>query len=117
MKLRVEVICERDSGAEPPKELMALSRHELVMETLRLTLAEGKELLQALQRYLVDQQATEYLEESHNCPRCGGRFIRNGQGSQINTDTFADRIQQIDKKFWHWIDLNTHKHPLTFTDS
>lgn len=86
MKFRIDVVCEQDSGADQPYELMALSRDELAMETLGLTLAEGKQLLHALQGYMVDQQATEYLEQHRNCPRCGDPFTHHGQGSrQINT--------------------------------
>lgn len=53
MKFRIDVVCEHDNGAEQPYELMALSRDELAMETLGLTLAEGKQLLHVLQGYMV----------------------------------------------------------------
>ena len=86
MKFRIDVVCEHDNGAEQPYELMALSRDELAMETLGLTLAEGKQLLHALQGYMVKEQATEYLEQHRCCARCGNRFTHNGQGSrQIKT--------------------------------
>lgn len=52
MKFRIDVVCEGDSGAEQPHELMVLLRDELAMETLGLTLAESKQLLHTLQSYM-----------------------------------------------------------------
>ena len=82
MKFRIDVVCERDNGADQPHELMTLSRDELVMETLGLTLAEGKQLLHVLQRFIIDHQTTEYLEQHRACSRCGCPFIHNGRGSR-----------------------------------
>ena len=80
MKLRIDVVCENDSGTEQPHELMVLSRDELAMETLGLTLAESKQLLHVLQGYMVDQQAKEYLERHRTCPQCRCNFADHGQG-------------------------------------
>ncbi len=87
MKFRIDVVCECDSGAEQPHELMVLLRDELAMETLGLTLAESKQLLHTLQIYMVDQQAKDHLEQHRTCPQCDCYFTGNGQGKnrQINT--------------------------------
>ena len=49
MKFRVEVICVNDEGAEQRRDVMEMKRDELVMETLGLSLAEGKALLLGVQ--------------------------------------------------------------------
>ena len=48
MKFRVVVICVNDEGAEQRREVMEMERRELAMETLGLSLAEGKALLQGV---------------------------------------------------------------------
>lgn len=45
MKFRVEVICINDGGAEQRCEVMELERHDLAMETLGLSLMDGKTIL------------------------------------------------------------------------
>ena len=59
---------------------MALERAELVMETLGLTLKEGKALLEGAQRLLVAHQVQEYLEQHRFCPECGNRHISKEAG-------------------------------------
>ena len=61
MNFRIEVICVRDDGTEERREVMTVIKEQLAMETLGLTLAEGKELLVNVQTYVVEQQATTYL--------------------------------------------------------
>jgi hypothetical protein len=87
MKFRIDGVCEDGSGAEQPQELMTLSRDELAMETLELTLADSKQLLHALQSHVVDQQVKKHLEQHRTRPQCGCHFTGNGQGKnrQINT--------------------------------
>ena len=86
MKFKIDVVCVDDDGTEQPREIMALSRAHLAMDTLGLTLAESKELLHHLQIHLVEQQAAAYLRQHHACPQCGQRYASKGQGrSPINT--------------------------------
>lgn len=56
MKFRVEVICVNDEGAEQRRDVMQTERRELAMETLGLSLAEGKALLQGVQDFVASQQ-------------------------------------------------------------
>ena len=74
MKFRINVVCVNDEGTEQLSELMVLSRDDLVMETMGLTLAESKSLLHDLQSYVVERQATGYLEQHRACPQCGNRY-------------------------------------------
>ncbi len=86
MKFQIQVICQDDSGDEQHRQLMELSRDELIMETLGLTLVEGKQLLHDLQRCVVDRQAAAYLEQHRRCPQCDHRFVIKAQGSPtVNT--------------------------------
>ena len=46
MKFRIEVVAVADDGAEQRQELVTLTRSEAKLETIGLTLAESKQLLQ-----------------------------------------------------------------------
>jgi hypothetical protein len=71
MNVRIEVICVDDDGTEQRREVMTLAREHVLMETLGLTLAEGKELLATVQTYVVEQQVVAYLERQRRCVSCG----------------------------------------------
>ncbi len=77
MNFRIEVICVGDDGTEQHCEVMAVAKEHVSMETLGLTLAEGKELLANVQTYVVEQQATTYLEQHRICPDCGRKYLSN----------------------------------------
>ena len=49
MKFLIQVVHIADDGAEQTKEVLQLEREELVMETLGLSLAEGKAMLHEVQ--------------------------------------------------------------------
>jgi hypothetical protein len=70
MKFCINMVCLRDEGTEQCQELMVLSREALVMETMGMTLAESKSLLRALQRCVIEQQATSYLELHRHIWNC-----------------------------------------------
>ena len=52
MKFRVEVICVTDEGAEQRRDVMEMERQQLAMETLGLSLAEGKAILSGVQDFV-----------------------------------------------------------------
>jgi len=86
MNFRIEVICIDEDGTEQRREVMAIAKEHLVMETLGLTLAEGKELLSKVQDYVVAQQSATYLEQHRACLHCGRTYRSKGQGrSTVNT--------------------------------
>jgi hypothetical protein len=45
MNFRIAVICMRDDGTKERREMLTVTKEQLVMETLGLTVAEGKALL------------------------------------------------------------------------
>jgi hypothetical protein len=51
MRFRVEVICVNDDGAERRQDVMELERKQLAMESLGLSLAEGKSLFAGRARF------------------------------------------------------------------
>lgn len=89
MKFRINVVCVNDEGTEQLSELMVLSRDDLVMETMGLTLAESKSLLHDLQSYVVERQATAYLEQHRACPQCGNRYASKSGGGRTVHTTFG----------------------------
>src|SRR6516164_4607405 len=64
MSIRVEVVCIADDGSEGRREMMTIERRELAMETLGLTLKEGKALLAGVQDFVVAQQVRQYLDRA-----------------------------------------------------
>ena len=55
MNIRVEVVFLEADGTEQRRETMAIERTELVMETLGMSLKEGKALLEGVQGVLIAQ--------------------------------------------------------------
>jgi len=81
MSIRVEVVCIADDGSEQRREVMTIERPELAMETLGLTLQEGKALLAGVQDFVVAQQARQYLDRQQTCPQCGQRHTSKDIGN------------------------------------
>src|SRR5215216_1432924 len=71
MKLQVQVIAIADDGTQHKETVAEIVRTETTLETLGLTLAESKHLLQELQGVMIDQQVSAYLAEQRACPECG----------------------------------------------
>jgi hypothetical protein len=78
---RLEMVCTAPDGLELRKNVLGIERQELAMETLGLTLAEGKVLLQGVQDFLIEQQVSESLEQHRTCSSCGQRHTSKGGGT------------------------------------
>jgi hypothetical protein len=50
--------------------VLTIGRDELAMETLGMSLSEGKAMLSAVQDVVIEQQAHEYLEQQGACSDC-----------------------------------------------
>ena len=61
MKIRVQLSCVSETGAEACRELLAFERTEGAKETLGLALAEGKAPLRGVQESVVAEQVAEDL--------------------------------------------------------
>jgi hypothetical protein len=71
MKVKVQVVTITDDGQETIKDIACVERHDLTPETLGLSVAEGKAVLQDLQEVVVEWQMHTYLQQQHACPPCG----------------------------------------------
>ena len=71
MHFRIQIVAVSDDGTERLHEIADVSRSEPTLETIGLTLEESKQLLQHLQRIIVDHQIAAYLDQQRACPDCG----------------------------------------------
>ena len=72
MKFRVEVVCLHEGG-EQRCNVLEMDRTELALETLGLSVAEGKAMLHGVQDFVATQQGIEDLERKRACAACGQR--------------------------------------------
>jgi hypothetical protein len=86
MQFRIELVTVADDGTEQRQELVTLTRNEAKPETIGLALAESKQLLQALQQAVVEQQVDGYLDQERACPHCGKkRRLKQGERAPFRT--------------------------------
>ena len=79
MKMRVQVVIESEDGKpEVIQEVASLERKSLQMKEFGLTLAEAKDVLQKLQKTLIEQQSAEYLARNACCSDCGKHRLHKG---------------------------------------
>ncbi len=62
MQVKVQVVTITDDGQETMRELACIERDDLTPETLGLSLAEGKAILQSLQEVVAEWQMNDYLD-------------------------------------------------------
>ena len=79
MNLQIRIVAIADNGQQQVYEIASLHRTELKMETLGLTLAEGKTILCEIQRVVVERQVGECLEPYRHCSACGQPQHGKGQ--------------------------------------
>jgi hypothetical protein len=70
-KFRLQLVVVNGSGFEEVHEMACIERDEVEMETLGLTLAEGKLILKKIQEGMVQEQIREALARRRHCPDCG----------------------------------------------
>src|SRR6266542_6876289 len=78
MKLRLKLVTVSDAGQEQVQDVAQFEREGVVIETLGLTLAEGKLILKKIQEGMVQEQANGALLRLRCCPDCGK--VRHGRG-------------------------------------
>ncbi len=67
MQVKVQVIIETDTGQRLVEEVASLVRNTLSAETLGLSLAEAKEILQHLQASVVNQHGEHSRRRASLC--------------------------------------------------
>jgi hypothetical protein len=78
MKLRLQLVTVSDAGQEQVQDVAQLEREGVTMETLGLTLAEGKLILKKVQEAMLQEQVNDALLRLRCCPDCGK--ARQGRG-------------------------------------
>jgi hypothetical protein len=72
MRFKIQlVVCAEGGQPDTTHEVAVLEKECRRIEHLGLTLSEAKQLLNQLQRHMVQQQATAYLAAHTQCPACG----------------------------------------------
>src|SRR5262245_27533757 len=105
MRVKLQlVICHDDGHEETVTDVVTLDKHNQRIEHLRLSLAESKQLLSTLQRHLLQQQVTTFLDTHATCPDCGTPLKLKARGSRsfrtlFGTYTFSSpRLEYCDCK-------------------
>jgi hypothetical protein len=111
MNVRVEMVCVSADGREQRQDVLAIERQELTMETLGMSLAESKALLEGVQKFLIVQHATEDLGQRRACPDCGQRRTTKDSGS-TPVKTLFGRVD-VPNPRWHRCACQT-RGPRTF---
>src|SRR5215469_8136633 len=98
------VICHDDGQEETVTDIITLNKNNQRIEHLGLSLAESKQLLSTLQRHLLHQQVTTFLDTHATCPDCGTPLNLKARGSRsfrtlFGTFTFSSpRLEHCDCK-------------------
>src|SRR5215472_17169188 len=85
VQFRLQLVVVNASGHEHVQEVARIERDEVAMETLGLTLAEGKLILKRIQEGMVQEQIQDALRRRRHCPECGKAATARG----ITTLPFA----------------------------
>ena len=94
----MQVICVTEAG-ERHKQVFEIERETLAMETLGLSLAESKVLLQGVQEFVIAEQVVDDLERRRPCPDCGKQHTSKGQGSIAVKTVFGSA--EVPNPRWH----------------
>jgi hypothetical protein len=68
MNVRIELVCVSADGSEQCRNVLAIERRELAMETLGISLAESKAMLKSVQDFVIAQQVSEDLGTDGRVP-------------------------------------------------
>ena len=110
MKIRIQIVMEAANGeSERIEEIAELERSSLQPETLGLTLAESKTLLQGIQQRMVSEQVTEYMAQFNTCPDCGARRTKKGQHTLVYRTLFG-KLNLISPRLYDCACHQPHQH-------
>ena len=76
------VMCNDKGDEETVTDVITLNKNNQRIEHLGLTLAESKQLLSTLQRQLLQQHITTFLDTRSTCPDCGTPLKLKARGSR-----------------------------------
>ena len=81
MRIELHIVVMADDGTEQHYPITALQRESLSPETLGLTLAESKQILQQTQQIMVDHHVATYLAAA--CRHAGDVQSHRGGGAHL----------------------------------
>jgi len=99
VKMRIEVVTVSADGSEHRRQVLAVEREELAMETLGMSLAESKSLLEGVQDSMIAAQAGEDLERRRACSHCRRRHKAKDSGTAA-VKTLFGRVN-VPNPRWH----------------
>src|SRR5262249_25001651 len=83
MRVKLQLVLSHDDRhKETVTDVITLNKHNQRIEHLGLSLAESKHLLGTLQRHLLQQQVTTFLDTHATCPDCGTPLQLKARGSR-----------------------------------
>ncbi len=90
MHFQIQVIVTQDDSTElPPIEVVTLERTEFTPETVGLTLAEGKRILNGIQTTMAQAQVATYTDLQQACPICHQPRARKGMHYLVYRTAFG----------------------------
>src|SRR5215472_9152565 len=99
MRVKLQLVISYDDGHEETiTDVITLTKNNQRIEPLGLSLAESKQLLSTLQRHLLQQQVTTFLDTHATCPDCGTPLNLKARGSRsFGTFKFSSpRLEHCD---------------------
>jgi len=83
MRVKLQLVVSHDDGhQETVTDVITLTKNHQRIEHLGLSLAESKQLLGTLQRHILQQQVTTFLDTHATCPDCGTPLKLKARGSK-----------------------------------
>lgn len=90
MRIKLQLaICHADGHEETITDVITLHKTNKRIEHLGLSLAESQQLLGALQRHILQQQVTAFLDTHSACPDCGAPLDLKARGSKSFRTVFG----------------------------
>ncbi len=106
MKFTIQLMTQTETGKDI-QELASLDRETEGLEDIGITLAEAKALLVRLQKQVVEQQITTYLNTRNQCPHCAQAFRHKDQHSVIFRTLFGNL--KFSSPRWFHCDCQPHE--------
>ncbi len=111
MNMRIEVVTVHADGSEERTQVLAVERDELTMETVGMSLAESKCLVEGVQNSMIARQVDEDLERQRACAHCGRRHTTKDLGTAPLKTLFG--LVNVPNPRWNRCACQTKK-PKTF---
>jgi hypothetical protein len=106
MNFRIQVVIIADDSTEQVQVIADIPRGVATLDTLGLTLAESKHILQQLQRTMIDAQVAMHLDAQRACPACGKkRPLKQGDTAPFRS-LFG--LIRVPNPRWHHCDCQPH---------